>query len=130
MDRLAWSLPLGLVLASASAAADWESLGDAGNAELFVDRATISRSGGTVKMWSVYELKTPGSANGVAYASLKRQDEFDCVGLRMRGVQISAHPGPMGEGKPVASEKGTSAWTPVKPEATSEALWKAACGKE
>ncbi len=128
MNRLAWAVLL--ALASGTAAAEWVSLGDVGNAELFVDRSSIVRSGDTVKMWSVNALKAPGSANGVAYVSLKRQDEFDCAGSRMRGVQISAHPQPLGEGPAVASEQGSGKWTPVTPQSISEVLWKIACGKE
>jgi len=119
-----------LALAGGNAAAEWVSLGDQGNAELFVDRSTIVRSGDRATMWSIDALKTPGSANGGAYVSLKRQDEFDCAGSRMRGVQISAHPEPMGEGPAVASEKGSGAWTPVTPDSISEVLWKIACDKE
>lgn len=128
MNRLAATALL--ALASGSALAEWVSIGDAGNAELFVDRATIVRSGDMATMWSVYALKTPGSANGKAYVSLKRQDEFDCAGSRMRGVQIAAHPQPLGEGAAVLSEKGSGTWTPVTPQATAEVLWKIACGKE
>jgi hypothetical protein len=128
VNRLAWTVLLGL--ASGNAAAEWVSLGDQGNAELFVDRSTIVRSGDTVKLWSVNALKTPGSANGVAYVSIKLQDEFDCAGSRMRRVQASAHPQPLGEGPAVVSEKGSGTWTPVTPQSISEVLWKIACGKE
>jgi len=128
VKRLAWTALL--VLASGHAAADWVSLGDVGDAELFVDRTTIVRSGDTVKMWSVSNLKAPHSANGATYVSLKRQDEFDCTGSRMRGLQISAHPQPLGEGQAVASEKGSGAWTAVTPQAINEILWKIACAKE
>ena len=128
MNRLAWTVVL--ALASGNAAAEWVSLGDAGAAELFVDPSTVVRSGEMVTMWSVNALKTPGSANGTAYVSLKRQDEFDCAGSRMRGLQISAYPQPMGEGTAVLTEKGSGAWTPVAPGSISEALWKVACGKE
>lgn len=114
----------------ASAAAGWVSIGDQGAAEVFVDKSTITRAGDTAKMWSLQELKTPGSAGGAAYVSLKRQDEFDCKNPRTRGVQISAHPQPKGEGKAVASEKGSGAWSSVVPGSTNEVLWKIACGKE
>jgi hypothetical protein len=125
-----WAGFVALTLVSGSAAAEWVSLGDQGSAELFVDRGTIVRSGDRATMWSVNALKTPGSANGIAYVSLKRQDEFDCAGSRMRGMQISAHAQPMGEGPAVIAEKGSGAWTPVIPEAISEVLWKIACNKE
>jgi hypothetical protein len=124
-----WAWATLLALASGPAMAEWVSAGDAGNAEVFVDRSSIVRSGDSATMWSVYALKAPGSANGKAYVSLKRQDEFDCKGLRTRGVQISAHPQPMGEGPAVASEKGTAGWTAVAPDSLIEMLLKTACGK-
>jgi len=110
--------------------AAWDSVGDVGNAELFVDRSSIVRKGDMVTMWSVSALKAPGTANGVAYVSLKRQDEFDCAGSRMRGTLISAHPQPLGEGAAVVSEKGSGAWGAVTPQSSGEVLWKIACGKE
>ena len=128
MNRIVLALVLGL--ASGVAAAEWVSLGDAGNAELFVDRSTIVRSGDKATLWSVYALKAPGSANGVAYVSLKRQDEFDCKASLVRGLQISAHPQPLGEGAAVGSENRATSWAPVTPESPGEALWKIACSKE
>ncbi len=112
------------------AMADWRSLGDAGTAEVFVDTASIVRTGDTVTMWSIYALKTPATAGSATYVSLKRQDEFDCKNSRMRGIQIAAYPEPMAEGRPVSSEKGTAGWTAVTPQSTGERLWKAACDKE
>ena len=128
MNRLTWSALL--ALASGNALAAWVSLGDVGNAELFVDRSSIVRKGDMVTMWSVSALKTPGAANGLAYVSLKRQDEFDCADSRMRGMLISAHPQPLGEGAAVVSEKGNGAWAPVTPQSPGEVLWKIACGEE
>ncbi len=129
MKRWAWVM-VALAAVSGSAAAEWVSIGDQGPAEVFVDKTTITRSGDTAKMWSLQELKTPGSAGGAAYVSLKRQDEFDCKDPRTRGVEIAAYPQPKGEGKAVASEKGSGAWAKVVPDSTNEVLWKIACGKE
>lgn len=125
-----WAACALLALAGGNAVAAWVSLGDVGNAELFVDRSTLVRKGDLVTLWSVSALKTPGAANGVAYVSLKRQDEFDCAGSRMRGALISAHPKPLGEGPAVVSEKGNGAWASVAPQSPGEMLWKIACGKE
>lgn len=129
MKRRAWVV-VALAAASGGAAAEWVSIGDQGPAEVFVDKTTITRAGDTAKMWSLQELKSPGTAGGAAYVSLKRQDEFDCKDPRTRGVQIAAYPQPKGEGKAVASEKGAGTWTKVVPDSTNEVLWKIACGKE
>ena len=130
MKRLAWLTMAALAVASSGAAAHWVTMGDNGQAEIYIDKATITRSGDTAKMWSLQELKQPGSAGGAAYVSLKRLDEYDCKEPRTRGVEISAFPKPMAQGTAVASEKGSGAWTKVAPDSAIEKMWKIACGKE
>ena len=130
MKRLAWLAMAALSVASSGAAAQWVTMGDNGQAEIYIDKATITRSGDTAKMWSLQELKQPGSAGGAAYVSLKRLDEYDCKEPRTRGVEISAFPKPMAQGTAVASEKGSGAWTKVAPDSAIEKMWKIACGKE
>ncbi len=130
MKRLAWLTMAALAVASSGAAAQWVTMGDNGQAEIYIDKATITRSGDTAKMWSLQELKQPGSAGGAAYVSLKRLDEYDCKEPRTRGVEISAFPKPMAQGTAVASEKGSGAWTKVAPDSAIEKMWKIACGKE
>ena len=124
------SFALLLALACSSALAEWTTLGDVGNAELFVDPTTIVRTGDTATMWSIYALKATATAGGSTYVSLKRQDEFDCKGARMRGLTIAAYAEPMAGGKLVAEEKGTAGWAPVTPQSTGEKLLKVACGNE
>lgn len=131
MKRWAWGTMVALAaVTSGPAVAEWVSIGDQGQAEVFVDKTTIKRNGDLATVWSLNELKSPGSAGGAAYVSLKRQDEFDCKGLRTRGVQIAAYPQPKGEGKAVVSEKGSGKWTAVAPDSPSETLLKIACAKE
>jgi len=131
MKRWAWGVTAALAAAtSVPAMAEWVSIGEQGPAEVFVDKTTIVRTGDMATMWMLQELKTPGSAGGAAYVSLKRQDEFDCKDPRTRGVQITAYPQPKGEGKAIASEKGSGAWSKIVPESTNELLWKIACAKE
>lgn len=129
MKRWAWVM-MALAAASGSAAAEWVSIGDQGPAEIFVDKTTIKRVGDTATMWQLQELKTPRSAAGATYVSLKQLDEYDCKDPRTRGVEIGAYPQPKGEGKAVASEKGSGTWTKVVPDSTNEMLWKIACGKD
>lgn len=130
MKKRIWVTLTALAAAGTAAAAEWVSLGDQGPAEVLVDKASVTRKGDLATMWSLQELKTPGSAGGASYVSLKRQDEFDCKDPRTRGVQISAYPQPKGEGKAVASEKGSGKWDKIVPGSTNEVLWKIACAKE
>jgi hypothetical protein len=119
-----------LALVGGHALADWTSLGDVGNAELFIDKSTIVRTGDKATMWSIYALKAPGSAGSASYVSLKRQDEFDCKESRMRPLQIAAYPKPMAEGTPVANEKSTASWTAPAAQSIGEKLLAVACAKE
>lgn len=119
-----------LALACGHAMADWTSLGDVGNAELFIDRSTIVRTGDKATMWSIYALKAPASAGSASYVSLKRQDEFDCKESRMRPLQIAAYPKPMAEGTPVANEKSTANWAAAAPQSIGGKLLAVACAKE
>lgn len=119
-----------LALACGHAMADWTSLGDVGNAELFVDKSTIVRTGDKATMWSIYALKAPAAAGSASYVSLKRQDEFDCKESRMRPLQIAAYPKPMAEGTPVANEKSTANWSAPAAQSIGEKLLTVACAKE
>ncbi|HRP29436.1 MAG TPA: hypothetical protein PLG77_13480 [Burkholderiaceae bacterium] len=130
MKRSMWFTMAVLAVASTSAAAEWVAMGNNGQADIYIDKTTITRSGDTARMWSLQELKQPGSAGGAAYVSLKRQDEYDCKEPRTRGVEISAFPEPMAQGKAVASEKGSSAWAKIAPGSVSDGMWRIACGKE
>ncbi len=131
MKRLAWSAMAVLAVASGGAAAQqWVAMGSNGQADIFIDKTTITRSGGTAKMWSLQELKQPASAGGAAYVSLKRLDEYDCKEPRTRGVEISAFPQPMAQGKAVATEKGSGSWTAVAPDSASDGMRRIACGTE
>ena len=119
-----------LTLACGLALAEWTSLGDVGNAELFIDRTTIVRTGDKATMWSIYALKAPATAGKASYVSLKRQDEFDCKESRTRPLQIAAYPKPMAEGTPVATEKSSADWSAPAPQSIGEKLLKVACAKE
>lgn len=132
MKRWAWRTvaALGAIAASGAAMAEWVSIGDQGVAEIFVDKTTIARTGDTVKMTQLQELKEPRSAGGATFVSLKQVDEYDCADPRARGLEIAAFPKPMAEGTAVASQKGSGAWAKIVPDSTNEKLWKIACGKE
>lgn len=125
-----WILVAALAIAGGSAMADWVSIGDQGPAEIFVDKATITRVGDVAKMTQLQELKAPRTAGNATFISLKQVDEYDCNDPRTRGVEIAAYPQPKAEGTVVASQKGSGAWAKVVPDSTNEKLWKIACGKE
>ena len=130
MKRLTWLTMAVLSVASGGAAAEWVSMGDNGQANIYIDKTTIARSGGTATMWSLQELKQPGSAGGAAYVSLKRLDEYDCKEPRTRGVEISAFPQPMAQGTAVATEKGSGGWATVAAGSASDGMRRIACGLE
>ena len=130
MNRLLMGLML-LVTATA-ASAEWTRVGGSDNYILYVDRATIRRSGNFVKMWDLKDFKTvEKSAAGYSYLSAKTQQEYDCKEERRRDVAFTWFGGKMGGGKVVYmnSDIGDK-WLPILPGSVGEELWKIACGKK
>ena len=128
MKRLLMGLML-LVTATA-ASAEWTNVGGSDNYILYVDRATIRRSGNFVKMWDLKDHLTVQTAAGFSYLSNKGQVEYDCKEEKKRFLAFTWFDGKMGGGKGVYSDNDPSKWFPISPGSVDEALWKIACGKK
>ena len=127
-------LPMLLVLVSSGAAAEWVALGsaDSGDAyyDIYVNPATIRKSGNMVKTWAMYDYKTT-QVSDKGQMSHKAQLEYDCKDERSRLLYISAYSGSMGNGNVVYSSDGIPGnWSPIVPGSVNEGAWKFACGKQ
>lgn len=122
-----------LVLFCGSAAADWTLVG--GNEKIFTayaDKASISRTGETARMWGLYDfLIADFTVTGLPHESTVVLREYDCHEARVRLLAFVDYAGHMGAGKAVsAPESGEPGrWEPVVPGAVDEAFWKLACAK-
>ena len=128
-------LALALVLAafSASATAGWERVG--GNKEgrgfyTYVDRTTIRKSGGKVKMWVLINYKSAQKdpPDLKSYLSSKGQVECDCKGEHIRTLAISFYSRRSGGGAVVYSTSDPDEWQRISADSIGETLWKVACG--
>jgi len=125
-------LLLGLMLLMTATAASAEWTQSAGNDEvvIYVDRATIRRTGNFVKMWDLTDFNAVQTVAGDSYFSSKALSEYDCKEEKTRLIVFSWFSGKMGGGKGVFSDSDPSNWRPVSPRSLDEIQWKIACGKK
>ena len=119
-----------LAVVSNSAMAEWVSVANNENTTIYVDPATIQRSGNMAKMWILTDFKTADKDMGEAYLSMKDQNEYDCKEVKVRRRASSQHSKNMGGGKVVYSDSYTTRWKPVPPDSGIEIMWKFACLKK
>lgn len=99
MKKLLWAL--GLLLLSASAFAEWESVGtDENGNTLYIDTSTIKKlSDDKVKVWVMIDYaKPPDLSDEELYLSVKGIEYFDCVNEMSTVVFAAAYSGQMGNG--------------------------------
>lgn len=118
-----------LAVASNGAHAEWKNVGSNENTAIYVDPATIQRSGNVAAMWHLTDFKTAQRDMGDTYKSLKDQNEYDCKEIKSRRRASTQHSENMGKGKVVYSDSFTTKWKPVPPESGIEILWKFACAR-
>ena len=111
---------------SNSAMADWTQISDNDNDTLYIDMSTIDKTGNTVKMSDVLNLKKNTGDN---YLSLKSLQEYDCKESKTRVISFSTYSAAMAKGNLVKSNGRVHDWLPVKAGGLNEIMWKAACGK-
>jgi len=122
-----------LAAASGSVAAEWVKV--SGNddeiATVYVDPATVRKTGHRVTMWSLFDYKTPRVPGGPLepYMSMRGQSEYDCKLMRSRALAISFHPKNMAQGELTYANTDPDNWRPVSPGSVAETLWKRACRK-
>lgn len=122
-----------LMLVSTSASAQWQSLGENEVESAYVDADNIQRGEhNTVRMWGLFDLKSPRNIGDMHYLSLKIQREYACYpkDRRTRIIRRSAHSEHMGAGNLIYSSNTKEKWATIQPDSVEEALWNIACGTE
>ena len=125
-----WALTTLLLLNAVPANAEWVRLTEADGMTVHFDPGTIRRNGNLVKIWLLYDYKTPITTGGDAVFSTKMRSEYDCKGERVRTNSIFEMAGNMGKGKVVSSSLAEGQWIPIAPETLGKREWKLACGKK
>lgn len=121
-------LLLMLALFSSTASAQWQALGGNDEETAYADTAGIEhRDRHRVKMWALFDLRSPRNFGDLSYASMKIQREYNCDSKETRIVAMSAHSGNMGAGETVYSNNTHYKWAGIKPDSAERALWDLAC---
>lgn len=120
-----------LAALSMTAAADWTKvLTTESGTDIYVDHATISKSGSNRQMWILEDRKAADTFSGKTFLSAKLQYEYDCKGKQRRVLQSSLYSGQKAGGTNVQSSTKTGPWRAITEGRVNEALWKIACGKK
>lgn len=110
---------------------------------IYVDMATISKSGDTVKVWRMNNFSKPESlinrwlppsvTNSKQYLSVTIQEEYNCKDQQVRVLFASYHSGHMGGGQAVHTNSVIDKWTSIggmSPDVPVKLLWRAVCEKQ
>jgi hypothetical protein len=123
-------LTMCLLLASAPVYGEWEMIGvsETYKANVYVDYATVRRTGNILTMWELFDYETNQTLAGKKlYVSHTTEREYDCGTELTRVLVVKWFADHMGTGKMVDSLNLTSNWTVVERGSIAETLWIAAC---
>lgn len=120
-----------LAVVSGSAVAEWVEITRTDSETIYINPATVRKTGDVVKLWVLVDFRKAKSFDeSKAYLSEQMQTEYDCKEERRRTLYFIQHSKNLGAGEVVYS--GTSLnkdWNPVAPGSLGETAWKFACGK-
>lgn len=104
-----------------------------GEADFYLARSTIRRTGEAVKMWEMIDYKTAVVIDGKRASSTRNLWEYKCKGSQRRMLAASAYAGHVGKGTLVGSECFASPfpWQAVGPgDGYAQHFLKLACEKK
>jgi len=118
-----------LAVVSSSAMAEWTAANEDKKSILYVDLATIRKSGNKVKMLLLNDYKSVQEVAGDKFLSTKSQWEYECKEEQQRQLFVQPFSGYGGRGQPITWHIKPGEWQPVMPQSVGEIMWKIACGK-
>ena len=131
MKNLYITAVLALLLGAAGAHAEWRKAGVSNNTgdafTLYLDPATLQRSGKLAKMWSLHDFKELQSIDGQLYLAEKTHLEFDCEAKKVRILATIDCALKMCAGEIVYSDADVTEWSAVATNTLGETAWKLAC---
>jgi hypothetical protein len=116
-----------VLLISTNAMAEWVEIGKSKNFIVYVDPATIRKSGNMVKIWSLHDYKT--AQGSIPYMSSRLEREHDCIEKRGKQLFLAFYSKNMGRGGSIWKDTESRNWLPVASGTIKEVVWKYACGK-
>jgi len=133
IDSVFRKFAIGILLATVSASAlaeVWIEISRNDDYLAYADPSSVRRDGDRVKMWSMFDYKTPQPGiPGKTFLSTRRHFEYDCKQARARALAVSSHAAREGKGDALASASVKYDWRAVVPESADDYLLKFACKK-
>jgi hypothetical protein len=117
---------LGLMLAQ-PVLAEWIQTGQGSSATAYFDPATVRTTANGRRAWTMLSHRQPTTIGRMIYQSIKEVREFDCDGERVRTLQITFFPDPMGEGISLDTEDNPSSWRFPSPNSIGATQLAAVC---
>ncbi|MGH8764708.1 MAG: surface-adhesin E family protein [Burkholderiales bacterium] len=113
------------------ALADWTPLGVENYIfTAYVDRDSIHRQDGKVRMAGMYDFKKQDfTPEGQGLYSTVVLREYDCGASQVRLLSYIDFVGHKGEGGAVSQVQGAGRWEAVAEGGVDDAYWRAACGR-
>ena len=119
-----------VMLAPHAAHAEWQKVTTTDSGIIYVDDATIKRTGSVRSFWSLFDYKSPQRAQrGAFYVSTRTHMEMDCRKEMVHMLQFSMHSGPMLTGEIIDSQGVMREWQTIPPDTPLVNLFKHVCGK-
>ena len=127
------SMAILMMVAAGSNAAEWSPLGSTdgrGGTDIYVDRASLSKSGNAVQLWMMEDHKVAQTFSGKTFLSARLQHEYDCRENQRRVLQSALHAGRKGTGDVVYTSAKPGPWRPISAGTVAETMWKMACERK
>lgn len=91
MNRLPLLVATSLACCGAAAAQEWTDMARNENMVVYIDKASIAKTGNMVKVWKVVDYKTAKLLRGKSYLSTKTAIEYDCIERQYRTYFYAAY---------------------------------------
>ena len=113
-----------------AAQAEWQKVVTTDSGTIYIDDASIKRTGPIRSFWSLLDYKTPQKAQrGAFYVSTRTHMEMDCRKEMVHMLQFSMHTGPMLTGEIIDTQGVMREWQSIPPDTPLVNVFRFVCGK-
>lgn len=120
-------LIINLTLAPLIAHAQWAKVVEGEAIVAYADFSTVKNINNLVRVWTLYDYRTPKVIAGKVNGSIKTLQEFDCKEDRSRSLSNKFYEGQMGSGTLNHSTDTPTSWAYVTPNTVEAGLLKVMC---
>ncbi|MCP9452864.1 MAG: hypothetical protein NNA23_09295 [Nitrospira sp.] len=134
LTRLTSLLILAIILLSGGPAwAKWIALDKQyqpqGKQTFYYDPQTIQQKGNWVTIWQLTDIKWMGESPTPRFLSATTHKQFDCLGWRVRILQVVEFSRNMGAGKSRSGYIENGNWQRIEPQSADHGLARIVCRK-